>query len=482
MAEQKWVYYFGDCGLGDKGIVGGKGAGLSEMTKMGLPIPTGFTISTASCNAYAQEQKWPAGLREAIDANLAIMESKSGKKFGDAANPLLVSVRSGAKFSMPGMMDTVLNLGLNPEVVAGIASKNARFAQDSYRRFINMFGDVVMEVPHARFEAELSAMKAAKNVKDDVELSAEDLDELCNRYLAVYEEVTGSKFPTDPREQLDASINAVFRSWGNQRAVTYRNLNKIAHDLGTAVNVQEMVYGNMGNTCATGVAFTRNPSTGENARFGEYLINAQGEDVVAGIRTPKQMIELKEEFPECAAQLYEMFTTLENHMKDMQDIEFTIENGKLYLLQTRNGKRTAPAAVKMAVDMVREGLITKQQAILRIEAEQLDQLLHPHFDPKFMKTAVCLAQGLPASPGAAVGEIVFTADEAVARNAAGKKVLLVRNETSPEDIHGMAISEGILTARGGMTSHAAVVARGMNITCVAGCAEVQIDEEKNTMD
>eukprot|EP01028_Stygiella_incarcerata_P010492 TRINITY_DN5447_c0_g1_i1.p1 TRINITY_DN5447_c0_g1~~TRINITY_DN5447_c0_g1_i1.p1 ORF type:complete len:876 (-),score=248.01 TRINITY_DN5447_c0_g1_i1:1879-4506(-) len=479
----QWVYYFGEKGAEAKSLLGGKGANLGEMTRIGLPVPAGFTITTEACIAFQKEACWPAGLKEQVNEMLAKLEAEMGKKLGDAKNPLLVSVRSGAKISMPGMMDTVLNLGLNEDSVAGMAklTGNERFAMDSYRRFIQMFGDVVMGVDHAKFEAILEEMKESRGVEEDTKLTGDDLKELIVKYKALYKEVTGSEFPTDPHVQLEASINAVFKSWNNSRAITYRNLHGIPHDLGTAVNVQSMVFGNMGDDCATGVGFTRNPSTGECKRYGEYLINAQGEDVVAGIRTPKSIEELAVDMPTLHKELMDVFEKLELHYKDMQDIEFTIERGKLYLLQTRNGKRTAAAAVKIAVDMVAEGMIDKEEAVMRVTPEQIDLLLHKQIDSKAKKNATLLAKGLPASPGGAVGEVVFTADAAVAMKKAGKKVILARLETSPEDIEGMVAAEGILTARGGMTSHAAVVARGMNKTCVAGCSAIRVSEAKQTI-
>lgn len=475
----KWVYYFGEKGKEAKALLGGKGANLSEMTILGLPVPTGFTVSTTCCIAYQKDKNWPAGLKEQVAQAVKQMEKKSGKKFGDANNPLLLSVRSGAVVSMPGMMDTVLNLGLTPETVKTFAAKKGeRFAYDAMRRFIQMFGDVVMDVDRMNFEHIMDAKKKEKGVKLDTDLDAADLKEIVDKFLVKFKELTGSAFPTDPEEQLARSISAVFNSWNNSRAIAYRNMNHIAHDLGTAVNVQEMVFGNMGNDCATGVAFTRHPSTGENKRFGEYLANAQGEDVVAGIRTPKKLGEMKNEFPECSKQLFDYFTQLENHYKDMQDIEFTIEKNKLFILQTRNGKRTGFAAVKMAVDMVKEGFITKEEGLLRVQPEQLDSLLHAQMDPKAKKKATPLCKGLPASPGAAVGQVVFTAQQAVEAKAAKKKCILVRLETSPEDIMGMEAAEGILTARGGMTSHAAVVARGMNRCCVCGVSDIEVNEEE----
>lgn len=471
----KWIYYFGDKGKEAKLLLGGKGANLSEMTKLGLPIPSGFTLSTDCCMEHVRNKgKWPAGLAEELESNIAELEKITGKKMGDKLNPLLVSVRSGAAISMPGMMDTVLNLGLNDTIIEGFAqTKGARFAFDSYRRFITMFGDVVMGIERMKFEALLEAIKHKNNYSQDTDLSAADLRGLCESYKVLYQKETGSPFPTVPKEQLRLSIDAVFNSWDNSRAVKYRLMNHIPDDIGTAVNIQEMVFGNMGEDCATGVAFTRNPSTGENKRYGEYLSNAQGEDVVAGIRTPRTIEDMKVDFPECAAQLYALFEQLESHYKNMQDIEFTIEKKKLHILQTRNGKRTAAAAVKMAVDMVHEGLITKEIAVNRVDAGKFETLLHHQLDANACKTAKVVAKGLPASPGGVVGQVVFTSDAAVEWAEAGKKVILCRLETSPEDIAGMASAEGVLTARGGMTSHAAVVARGMGTCCIAGCSDMK---------
>jgi pyruvate,orthophosphate dikinase len=474
----QWVYYFGERGKEDKDLLGGKGANLSEMTKLGLPIPTGFTISTPCCIAYQDGQKWPAGLSKQLQHAIARAEKVSGRQLGNPNNPLLLSVRSGAKVSMPGMMDTVLNLGMNPTVMKGMSRKNERFALDAYRRFIQMFSDVVMGIKRIKFEHILDAVKHKYGYKHDTELTVKDLKDVVSQYLVLYKKETGSDLPTDPATQLKMSIDAVFDSWNNPRAIKYRQLNRIPHDLGTAVNVQEMVFGNMGDDSATGVAFTRHPSTGENARFGEYLVNAQGEDVVAGIRTPLKITEMKKDFPECSRQLYDLFTKLELHYRDMQDIEFTIQNKKLYILQTRNGKRTAKAAVKMAVDMANEGLITIKDALLRVDAGKCKTLLHKQLDPAALKTAKPITKGLPASPGAAVGQVVFTSEQCVKMKADGKKAILVRLETSPEDISGMAAAEGILTARGGMTSHAAVVARGMNVCCIAGCSDITVNEAK----
>jgi pyruvate,orthophosphate dikinase len=483
MTAKKWVYFFGDGKTdgqsGNKVLVGGKGANLAEMVELGIPVPAGFTITTEACTEFYQNnQAWPEGLEAQILENLARVEAAMGGKFGDATNPLLLSVRSGARVSMPGMMDTVLNLGLNDDTVQGLIAKsnNPRFAFDSYRRFIQMYGDVVMGVDHAKFEAALSALKEAKGVTDDTELTAEDLQELVSQYKEIVKSDAGKLFPEDPLEQLRGAINAVFLSWNTPRAIRYRQMNDIPHDWGTAVNVQAMVFGNMGENSGTGVAFTRNPSTGENVFYGEYLMNAQGEDVVAGIRTPLPVRTLEEAKPEIYRELVDIYKKLEQHYKDMQDIEFTIQENKLYLLQTRVGKRTAQAAVRIAVEMVEEGLIDKKTAVMRVEPEQLDQLLHKQIDPNAEVNVI--AKGLPASPGAAIGRIVFSAEDAEAWKERGEQVILVRNETSPEDIGGMDAAEGILTARGGMTSHAAVVARGMGKCCVAGCGDARINEAK----
>jgi len=482
----KWVYFFGNGQTegqeGNRNLVGGKGANLAEMTALGIPVPPGFTITTEACTAfYANNEQWAEGLEGQVMENLAKLEQAMGAKFGDPENPLLVSVRSGARVSMPGMMDTVLNLGLNDTTVEALAKKsgNPRFAWDSYRRFIHMYGDVVMGVPHELFEAAIAKKREDEGVEQDNELSVEALKALVQEYKAIVKDSAGTLFPDDPVQQLRGAIDAVFRSWNGARAIRYRQINNIPHEWGTAVNVQAMVFGNMGETSGTGVAFTRDPSTGENVFYGEYLMNAQGEDVVAGIRTPLPIAELKKGMPEVYAELERIYKLLENHYKDMQDIEFTIQEGKLYLLQTRTGKRTATAAVRIAVEMVKEGLIDKQTAVMRIEPEQLDQLLHPMIDPKAKYEAI--AKGLPASPGAATGRIVFTAEEAEEWKERGEQVILVRNETSPEDIGGMHVAEGILTARGGMTSHAAVVARGMGKCCVAGCSAALIDEERKTL-
>lgn len=477
--SKKWVYLFKEGNAGMKALLGGKGANLAEMTNIGLPVPQGFTVTTEACTEYYdQGKKLSEEMIEQINVSLEVMETLYDKKFGNKENPLLVSVRSGAKFSMPGMMDTILNLGLNDETVAGIAeiTQNERFAFDSYRRFIQMFGDVVQEIGKEKFDHVLDSKKEQKGYKDDTELTAEDLKQIVVDYKKIVKEETGKDFPLDPKTQLLLAIEAVFRSWNNNRAITYRNMNDIPHDIGTAVNVQSMVYGNMGNDCGTGVAFTRNPATGEKRLFGEFLINAQGEDVVAGIRTPKDIDDLKDIMPEIYKQFHDTAQLLETHYKDMQDIEFTIEKSKLYMLQTRNGKRTAAAALCAAVEMVEEGLITKEEAILRLEPLSLDQLLHPTFEDKALKEAKVLATGLPASPGAATGKVYFTAEAVCAAVANGEETLLVRKETSPEDIEGMYAANGILTARGGMTSHAAVVARGMGKCCVAGCETIKVDE------
>ncbi len=489
MAE-KYVYFFGNGqaeGRADmKNLLGGKGANLAEMTSIGLPVPPGFTISTEVCTYYyANAETYPADLNAAVEANLKKVEEIMGRTFGDARNPLLVSVRSGARASMPGMMDTILNLGLNDTTVQGIIAQSGdeRFAYDAYRRFVQMYSDVVMGMDKHALEHLLEMKKAEKGVHLDTELTAADWKELVGAFKAKIKQELGQEFPEDPKQQLWGAIGAVFGSWMNQRAITYRKLNIIPADWGTAVNVQSMVFGNMGDDCATGVAFTRDPSTGENYFYGEYLVNAQGEDVVAGIRTPQpinihqkkpgDLPAMEEVLPECYTQLADIRQILEKHYKDMQDIEFTIEKGKLFMLQTRNGKRTAQAAIKVAVDMVREGLIDEKTAVLRVAPSQLDQLLHPSLDPKAEKKII--AKGLPASPGAAGGTVVFTADEAEELAKNGKKVILVRIETSPEDIHGMHAAQGILTARGGMTSHAAVVARGMGKCCVAGCGDIKVN-------
>ncbi len=478
--SKKYVYLFEEGNAKMKALLGGKGANLAEMTNIGLPVPPGLTVSTDACRTYYENGKRINDeIIQQIHEGLNVIEEKTGKKFGDRTNPLLVSVRSGAAFSMPGMMDTILNLGLNDQTVMAVGEKteNLRFAYDSYRRFIQMFSDVVLDIPKFRFEAVLDKYKDRNGYENDTQLTVVDLKDIVDEYKSIVKKETGKEFAQDPNEQLIESINAVFRSWNNARAIAYRNLYDIPHNLGTAVNVQSMVFGNMGEDSGTGVAFTRNPATGEKKLYGEFLMNAQGEDVVAGIRTPKSIDELKEIMPE----IYEQFDTitknLETHYKDMQDIEFTIEQGKLYILQTRNGKRTINASLKVAVDMALEGLLTEDEAVLRIDPKQLDQLLHPTFDAATMEMATPIAKGLPASPGAATGKVYFTADDAVKAAASGEKVILVRKETSPEDIEGMNISQGILTSRGGMTSHAAVVARGMGKCCVAGCETVKVDEE-----
>ncbi len=479
----KYVYFFGggkaEGNAKMRMLLGGKGANLAEMTNIGVPVPPGFTISTEVCAYYySHGKKYPSTLKAEIDKNLAKLEKMMKKGFGDSDNPLLVSVRSGAPISMPGMMDTILNLGLNDVTVEGLAKRanNARFAWDSYRRFIQMFGNVVLGIEHAKFEHILEQVKEEKGVSLDTELDVDALKELVERYKGLIKEEKGFELPQDPRKQLDMAIDAVFSSWDNPRAITYRKLNEIPDDLGTAVNVQTMVFGNLGPTSGTGVAFTRDPSTGEKKFFGEFLINAQGEDVVAGIRTPEPIEQLSNEMPKVYKHLVQVYKKLEKHYRDMQDLEFTVEDGVLYLLQTRNGKRTAKAAVKTAVDMVKERLITKEEAILRVAPSQLDQLLHPMIDAK--QDLKIIAKGLPASPGAAVGEVVFSAEDAIAKKNAGEKVVLVRLETSPEDVGGMAAAEGILTARGGMTSHAAVVGRGMGKCCVVGCGDITVKEDE----
>ncbi len=476
----KWVYLFKEGNASMRNLLGGKGANLAEMTVMGLPIPQGFTVTTEACTEYYnQGEKISDEILDQIFAALKEVEAINGKKFGDENDPLLVSVRSGARVSMPGMMDTILNLGLNDVAVEGFAKKtgNPRFAYDSYRRFIQMFSDVVMEIPKARFEKIIDEVKEAKGVKFDVELDADDMKELIKRFKAYYKEQKGTDFPQKPVDQLLEAVKAVFRSWNNPRAIVYRRMNDIPGDWGTAVNVQTMVFGNMGMTSGTGVAFTRNPATGEKGIYGEYLINAQGEDVVAGVRTPQPITQLEKDLPDCFKQFMELASKLENHYHDMQDMEFTIQEGKLFFLQTRNGKRTAPAAIKIACDLVDEGQIDAKEAVLRIEAKALDQLLHPTFVPAALKKGVVIGTALPASPGAAAGKVYFTADDAKKAAQKGERVILVRLETSPEDIEGMHAAQGILTARGGMTSHAAVVARGMGTCCVAGCGEIIMDEE-----
>ena len=478
---KKWVYEFHEGNADMRPLLGGKGANLAEMTNLGLPIPNGFTVTTEACtDYYTQGKQISQEIQDQIFAALAVLEQQRGKKFGDESDPLLVSVRSGARASMPGMMDTILNLGLNDVSVEGFAKKtgNPRFAYDSYRRFIQMFSDVVMEMSKSFFEGILTEIKEAKGAKYDTDLTADDLKEVIARYKAIYAKKMGAEFPQDPKVQLMEAVKAVFRSWDNPRAIVYRRMNDIPGDWGTAVNVQSMVFGNMGNTSGTGVAFTRNPSTGEKGIFGEYLINAQGEDVVAGIRTPQPITKLAEDLPECYQQFMDIANRLEDHYRDMQDMEFTIQEGKLFFLQTRNGKRTAQAAIKIACDLVDEGRITPEEAVLRIDAKSLDQLLHPTFDVEELKKGEKIGQALPASPGAAAGKVYFTAEDAKnAHEQDGEKVILVRLETSPEDIEGMHAAEGILTVRGGMTSHAAVVARGMGTCCVSGCGEIAIDEE-----
>lgn len=476
---KKYVYSFHEGNAQMKSLLGGKGANLAEMVRIGLPVPMGFTATTEAClNYYEEGEKISDEIVAQIFDALKELEKETGKKLGDIKDPLLVSVRSGAVISMPGMMDTILNLGLNDESVKGLATttSNERFAYDSYRRFIQMFGDVVMEIEHDKFESIINSVKERDNIKLDTDVTAEGWKEVIRLYKELIKKETGKDFPQDPKEQLLMSVEAVFRSWNNQRAKVYRLINKIPDDLGTAVNVQTMVFGNKGEDCGTGVAFTRNPSTGENKVYGEFLMNAQGEDVVAGIRTPQDIQQLKELMPEIYEQFIKVCSLLESHYKDMQDIEFTIENGKLFMLQTRNGKRTAQAAVKIAVDQEKEGLITKEEAILRVPANQLETLLHRRIDPDAKVNAI--AKGLPASPGAASGHVVFDPDEAEKLGNEGQKVILVRTETTPDDIHGIVIAQGVLTSRGGMTSHAAVVARGMGKPCVCGCDAVKIDYEE----
>ena len=479
--SKKYVYLFNEADASMRNLLGGKGANLAEMTRLGFPVPEGFTVSTEACIQYYKDGKMINDeIVTQIEENLAKTEALTGKKFGDVNNPFLVSVRSGARASMPGMMDTILNLGLNDEVVKGLAAltDNERFAYDSYRRFIQMFSDVVMEVPKSHFEHLLETMKENKGVELDTDLDANDLKTLVDQFKAKFKQEKGIEFPQDPKQQLMEAIKAVFRSWDNPRAIVYRRMNDIPSEWGTAVNVQSMVFGNMGDTSGTGVAFTRDPSTGEKKLYGEFLMNAQGEDVVAGIRTPQPIQQLADEMPDVYQQFIDIADKLENHYKDMQDMEFTIENRKLYFLQTRNGKRTAQAAIKIAVDLVKENMITKEEAILKVDPKQLDALLHPTFEPKALKAAPVIAKGLPASPGAAAGKVYFTSEDAVKGAKAGDSVILVRLETSPEDIEGMDAAQGILTARGGMTSHAAVVARGMGTCCVAGCGDVKINEKE----
>ena len=477
---KKFVYSFNEGSKDMRDLLGGKGANLAEMTKIGLPVPFGFTVTTEACNRYYEENQTIADdIVASIFEKLEELENVTGKKFGSVENPLLVSVRSGAKISMPGMMDTILNLGLNDETVEGLSAltENPRFAYDSYRRFIQMFGDVVMEISKTKFDAIFDAKKDEKGYQYDVDLTTEDLKDIIAGYKALVKEEMGRDFPQDPKDQLMEAVMAVFRSWNNDRAILYRKLNEIPDSIGTAVNVQSMVFGNMGNTSGTGVAFTRNAANGEKALFGEFLVNAQGEDVVAGIRTPQPISEMADAFPEVYKEFVRIAELLENHYKDMQDMEFTVEREKLFMLQTRNGKRTASAAVKIAVDMEAEGLIDKETAVMRIEPAQIDQLLHPMFDADELAAAQKLTKGLPASPGAATGKIYFNAADAEAAAANGEKVILVRLETSPEDLAGMVAAEGILTARGGMTSHAAVVARGMGKCCVSGCSEIKVEED-----
>ena len=476
----KWVYLFKEGNADMRNLLGGKGANLAEMTNLGLPIPQGFTVTTEACtDYYTQGKQISEEIQGQIIEALKNLEEQQGKKFGDTENPLLVSVRSGARASMPGMMDTILNLGLNDVSVEGFAKKtgNPRFAYDSYRRFIQMFSDVVMEIAKSKFERVLDEIKESKGAKYDTDLDADDLKEVIVKFKALYKEEKGEDFPQDPMTQLMEAVKAVFRSWDNPRAIVYRRMNDIPGDWGTAVNVQAMVFGNMGNTSGTGVAFTRNPSTGANGIYGEYLINAQGEDVVAGIRTPQPITKLEEDMPAVYEQFMAIAHKLEDHYRDMQDMEFTIEDGTLYFLQTRNGKRTAAAALQIACDLVDEGKITPAEAVKRIEAKSLDQLLHPNFDTDALKSGKVIGAALPASPGAAAGKVYFTAEDAKDHHEAGERVILVRLETSPEDIEGMHAAEGILTVRGGMTSHAAVVARGMGTCCVSGCGEIVIDEE-----
>ena len=485
MNNKKYVYLFKEGNETMRNLLGGKGANLAEMTILGIPVPQGFIVTTEACNKYYNDGKVISEeVLEQIQNHIAKLEEITGKKFGSLENPLLVSVRSGARVSMPGMMDTILNLGLNDEAVEVVAKQtnNPRFAYDSYRRFVQMFSDVVMGVEKRLFENIIDEMKEARGVHYDTELTADDLKELVVKFKDLYKKEMKKDFPQDPKEQLVEAITAVFRSWDNPRAIVYRRLNDIPGEWGTAVNVQEMVFGNKGDTSGTGVAFSRNPSTGEKGIYGEYLMNAQGEDVVAGIRTPLPITKLNEQNPALYKQFIDIVNKLENHYKDMQDMEFTIEEGKLFFLQTRNGKRTAQAALKIAVDLVSEGMLSKEEAILKVEPKQLDSLLHPTFEATSLKNTKAIAKGLPASPGAACGKVAFTAEEAKERAEKGEKVVLVRLETSPEDIEGMIAAEGILTVRGGMTSHAAVVARGMGTCCVAGCGELKVDEEKRTLE
>ncbi|WP_058992715.1 pyruvate, phosphate dikinase [Sarcina ventriculi] len=485
MKEKQFVYLFNEGNASMKNLLGGKGANLAEMTSLGIPVPQGFTVTTEACNKYYEDGKLISqDIINEIYEKLKVLEEETGKKFGSVTNPLLVSVRSGARVSMPGMMDTILNLGLNDDSVEALAklTNNERFAYDSYRRFIQMFSDVVMGVEKRLFEDLIDKVKAKKGVYFDTDLDANDLKELVLEFKNLYKKEKNEDFPTDPKVQLIEAITAVFRSWDNPRAIVYRRLNDIPGEWGTAVNVQQMVFGNKGETSGTGVAFSRNPATGENKIYGEYLMNAQGEDVVAGIRTPQPISKLEEQNPKIYNQFVNIVNKLEKHYRDMQDMEFTIEDGVLYFLQTRNGKRTAQAALKIAVDLVNENMLSKEEAILKVEPKQLDTLLHPTFDMENLKTVKVVAKGLPASPGAACGKIAFTAEEAKERNGNGEKVVLVRLETSPEDIEGMIASEGILTVRGGMTSHAAVVARGMGTCCVAGCSSIKVNENNRTLE
>ncbi len=481
--ETKYVYLFNEGDANMRNLLGGKGANLAEMSKLGMPVPNGFTITTEACNKYYDDGEVISDeIQAQIMEYLEKLEEETGKKFGDQENPLLVSVRSGARASMPGMMDTILNLGINDVVANTIAEKsgNERFAYDSYRRFIQMFADVVKGLSKKRFEEIIDEVKAERGIKDDLELTADDMKTLVEKFKEFYRSELGEDFPTDPKTQMMEAIEAVFRSWNNERAIYYRRMNDIPSNWGTAVNVQMMVFGNMGEDCGTGVAFTRNPATGENKLYGEFLMNAQGEDVVAGVRTPKKIDQLKEVSPTAYDQFVEICSKLENHYKNMQDMEFTIENGKLFMLQTRNGKRTAQAALKIACDMVDEGLISTDEALMMVEPQQLDSLLHPTFAKEALEAAEVITSALPASPGAGCGQIVFTAEEAKEEADKGKKVILVRLETSPEDIEGMAVSQGILTVRGGMTSHAAVVARGMGACCVSGAGDIEMNEEEGS--
>ena len=480
----KYVYLFNEGNASMKNLLGGKGANLAEMTNIGIPVPFGFTVTTEACNKYYEDGRMISDdIIGQIYNSLTKLEESTGKKFGDNSNPLLVSVRSGARVSMPGMMDTILNLGLNDVAVEAMAelTNNPRFAYDSYRRFIQMFSDVVMNIEKRLFENKIDELKEKKGVEFDTDLTAEDLKELVSEFKELYKKEKGEDFPIDPKVQLLESITAVFRSWDNPRAIVYRRMNDYPGEWGTAVNVQEMVFGNKGETSGTGVVFSRNPANGENEIYGEYLMNAQGEDVVAGIRTPLPISRLKDQDPVIYKEFEDIVNKLESHYKDMQDMEITIEEGKLYFLQTRNGKRTAQAALKIAVDLVEEGMLSKEEAILKVEPKQLDTLLHPAFYTDDLKKANPIGKGLPASPGAACGKIAFTADEAKDRAALGEDVVLVRLETSPEDIEGMVAAKGILTVRGGMTSHAAVVARGMGTCCVAGCGTIRVDEKRELL-